>query len=263
MNEKDTPQGKVTIGGACLSVSPVTGKRCLKEPIHPLTEETVIHQNGAVTWGPGVPNGTENHDIRVDIRPAPGMTSFADSLQRKLRDAFPSFPLYAEDRFQGDGPVTASPEHQLAEWWRQCADDEIAKTVPKAVEYGSTDLIDIGRNVARLSGRKVDDRQAAELGVFFYLEGKFARWRSAIMEDRDVSEDTLFDIGVYVRMAQRIREFGGWPGTQLPVMPEAERTYQQQMFGDPEFPPPCVGCAYDHHTPPTTKAKKSKKKGRK
>ena len=27
-----------------------------------------------------------------------------------------------------------------------------------------------------------------------------------------VSDDTLGDIGVYVRMAQRVRSHGGWPG---------------------------------------------------
>jgi hypothetical protein len=103
---------------------------------------------------------------------------------------------------------------ELAEWWRTTAEAEIDQTVDKAVEYGATDLIDIGRNIARLAGREVDDQEAAELGIFFYLEGKFARWRSAIMEGRPVSKDTLLDIGVYVRMAQRVREFGSWPGTE-------------------------------------------------
>lgn len=104
---------------------------------------------------------------------------------------------------------------KLRNWWYDLAEREVDATVPKAVEYGSTDLIDIGRNVARLSGRTVDDQQAAEIGIFFYLEGKLARWRSAIAEGRQVSDDTLFDIGIYVRMAQRVRSAGGWPGVEI------------------------------------------------
>lgn len=103
---------------------------------------------------------------------------------------------------------------ELAAWWRSKAGAEIEQTVDKAIEYGSTDLIDIGHNIARLSDRIVSDQEAALVGVFFYIEGKLARWRSAIHDGRPVSSDTLLDIGVYARMAQRIQETGGWPGLQ-------------------------------------------------
>ena len=109
-----------------------------------------------------------------------------------------------------------APEQVLRRWWNDQADREIEATVPKAIEYGSTDLIDIGRNVASTAGRDVTDQEAALLGIYFYLEGKLARWRSAIKEGREVSDDTLFDIGVYVRMAQRVRYAGSWPGTETP-----------------------------------------------
>lgn len=130
-------------------------------------------------------------------------------------------PEFAEIKFNtdntspptNDSPVTASPEHQLREWWTQTAEDEIALTVPKAVEYGATDLIDIGLMLARTMRRNVTEEEAAELGVFFYLIGKIARWQSAIERGERPSDDTLLDIGVYVRMAQRIRDAGGWPGT--------------------------------------------------
>lgn len=108
--------------------------------------------------------------------------------------------------------TTASAEHQLTEWWMQQAENEIARTVPKAVEYSAVDLMDIGHDLARTMGREVSDEEAAELGVFFYLRGKVARWVGSVMAGTRVSDDTLFDIGVYVRMAQRIREFGAWPG---------------------------------------------------
>lgn len=101
----------------------------------------------------------------------------------------------------------------LGSWWEGKARDEIERTVPKAVEYGSTDLVDIGRDLARCAGREVTDEEAAELGIYFYLRGKLARWTDAVIRGVRVSDDTLFDIGVYVRMAQRVRSHGGWPGT--------------------------------------------------
>lgn len=110
-------------------------------------------------------------------------------------------------------PTPIDPEEELRAWWFNKASSEIDATVPKAVEYGSTDLIDIGLMLARTMRREVTEEEAAELGVFFYLIGKIARWQSAIERGERPSDDTLLDIGIYVRMAQRIRESGGWPGT--------------------------------------------------
>jgi hypothetical protein len=103
---------------------------------------------------------------------------------------------------------------ELTRWWMETAGAEVDKTVDKAIEYGSTDLIDIGLMLARTMRRDVDEQEAAELGVFFYLIGKIARWQSAIERGDRPSDDTLLDIGVYVRMAQRIRSAGGWPGVE-------------------------------------------------
>lgn len=101
----------------------------------------------------------------------------------------------------------------LVDWWVGLAAEEARRVVPKAVEYGSTDLREIGRTMRDcLNYRgKHTDATDAELGVYFYLVGKMARWTDAIREGRKVSDDTLHDIGVYVRMAQRIRAVGGWP----------------------------------------------------
>lgn len=176
------------------------------------------HRSGVIEW-------SDSGQVRHDPPPfIPSPLFRGHSASRLLLDEFKlaSSTGSGGPPFWGDGPSgmtadppTPTPAEELAAWWREQADSEIEATVAKAVEYGATDLIDIGRNIARLAEREVDDREAAELGVFFYLEGKFARWRSAIMEGRDVSFDTLFDIGVYVRMAQRIREMGAWPGTDL------------------------------------------------
>lgn len=108
--------------------------------------------------------------------------------------------------------MNLTPEQAaLADWWHEQANQEIERTVPKAVEYGSDDLVFIGRALADLLDREVGDEEAAELGIFFYELGKMARWRAAIKQGGRVSDDTLFDFGVYIRMAQRVRAVGGWP----------------------------------------------------
>lgn len=100
----------------------------------------------------------------------------------------------------------------LRDWWMEVATQEVDRVVPKAVEYGSTDLVEIGRTLAfTMQRHDLSDAEHAELGVYFYLVGKMARWTDAVKEGRRVSDDTLHDIGVYVRMAQRIRAVGGWP----------------------------------------------------
>lgn len=103
---------------------------------------------------------------------------------------------------------------ELEQWWGERAEDEIMRTVPKAIEYGSGDLIEIGRDLASLMGREVNDQDAAELGIYFYIRGKMARWADAIRRGAPISDDTLFDLGVYTRMAQRVRSHGGWPGVK-------------------------------------------------
>lgn len=116
-----------------------------------------------------------------------------------------------------DGGVKSEPRidtmtQVLTDWWLDTARAEVQKVAPKAVEYGSTDLVEIGRDIAVMMGwRDLDDEALAELGIYFYLVGKMARWRDAIHRKARVSDDTLHDIGVYVRMAQRVRVVGGWP----------------------------------------------------
>lgn len=133
------------------------------------------------------------------------------------------------NRGQDDRPKPDAWQ-EISEWWETTAHDEIAQLVSKAREYGGAhraeDLTDLGRSlveagvkygpvIARIDGKPVygtmTDAEAQELGCYFYLRGKFARWVAAIKEGRPVSDDTLHDIGVYVRMVQRIRAVGGWP----------------------------------------------------
>lgn len=125
------------------------------------------------------------------------------------------------------GEGSAKPDKQLdvelEDWWMESAAAEVRPLIAKMREYGGNgralDLEEIGRGLVNsgvaagpLTGRgNIQEGYLQELGVYFYLLGKFARWTAAISEGRLVSDDTLYDIGIYVRMAQRIRQTGGWP----------------------------------------------------
>lgn len=140
----------------------------------------------------------------------------------------------AWDKPKGEPEITVSADSvkfsrherdivsELQGWWEQTAHDEVAQLVAKMTEYGglsrATDLTEIGRHLVE-GGVKVpahdtiagDEEYLQELGIYFYIVGKMARWSAAIKEGRSVSDDTLLDIGIYVRMAQRARHSGGWP----------------------------------------------------
>lgn len=107
---------------------------------------------------------------------------------------------------------------ELKHWWNKVASEEIDMVARKAVEYGGNgaalDLIQIGQDLSLISKREVSDEEATEMSIYFYLRGKMSRWTAAIVEGKRVSDDTLLDIGIYVRMAQRNREVGGWPFSQ-------------------------------------------------
>lgn len=177
-------------GKRCTSVSPVSGLRCARHRRHNQEDREVTHVCGMTTWGPGFLGATQDDDLLGE-----------------------GLPTYAQDTgVMFD--AAPSPQQQLTQWWMNKAQEEIDRTVAKAIEYSATDLIDIGRDMARIAGREVDDTQAAELGVLFYARGKLARWVGAAIEGLPVSADTLHDLGVYCRMAQRIREVGSWPGVE-------------------------------------------------
>lgn len=101
----------------------------------------------------------------------------------------------------------------LTDWWMEVARQEIQAAAPKAVEYGSRDLVEVGRAMASIAEREgsMNDEEAAELGIYFLVINKVARWTAALRTGQRVSDDTLLDIGIYLRMAQRNRAVGGWP----------------------------------------------------
>ena len=104
----------------------------------------------------------------------------------------------------------------LVDWWLFLATREAEMAQEKATEYGSTDLREVGRTMAMASGLgapegRGTDEWYSELGCYFYAVGKMARWTDAVLSGRQVSNDTIADLKVYMTMVQRIRECGGWP----------------------------------------------------
>lgn len=101
----------------------------------------------------------------------------------------------------------------LLTWWNNTTQAEIEAMMPKVTEYGATDLMWVGRQMAEATGRPdIDNEEAAELGIYWFILGKIARWHAAVTEGRRPSDDTLHDLGIYARMAQRVRDAGNWPG---------------------------------------------------
>lgn len=235
----------------CGHLSPMTNKPCLKIYGHHETDKVIAHQNGAVTWGEwsaietldefhpdsarlaqeAIEGVKQIHGLRDETVTFKGAFDADSGTFERLFANQPSVsinrvdlsPYISEITFGADPEPEPTPSEILAGWWRAKSEAEIGMVVDKAIEYGATDLVDIGRNVARLSDRDVTDQEAAMIGVFFYLEGKLARWRSAIHDKRPVSADTILDIGVYARMAQRIAEAGSWPGVELGEVPWSEK----------------------------------------
>ena len=97
-------------------------------------------------------------------------------------------------------------------WWVADARENAEKTMPKAIEYGSVELIEAGRTLARLMGRPhVSDQEAMETMIWSYVQGKMGRWTAALNRGERVSDDTILDIQIYATMVKKIRDTGEWP----------------------------------------------------
>lgn len=137
-----------------------------------------------------------------------------DMAQRQRRqaevDAFLNPAITVEDLMhaQGDRGI----EQVVTDWWLKRAEEEARSVVPKAVEYGSNSLMQLGRKMAQLQGREVSDDEALELGCWANLVQKVERMTDAVMRGERCSDDTIYDVGIYIKMVQRIRDAGSWPG---------------------------------------------------
>lgn len=114
----------------------------------------------------------------------------------------------------GAAPTDTSEMAALLEaWWMQTSQDDLMATVPKAVEYSSSDLNMMGGVLANLLDLgHVDGNAEIELATLVYIQGKVARAIGAFKDGRAPSADTYHDITVYSMIARRAREAGGWPG---------------------------------------------------
>lgn len=122
----------------------------------------------------------------------------------------------------GSAPAAASPADpgtsvealaDLRDWWLSTAQADMAMVAPKAVEYGSVELEEMGAALARMMGRSdLSAARRVELACWFYAMGKMQRWTAAVTRGEFVSDDTLTDLGVYTLMVRRAREAGTWPG---------------------------------------------------
>lgn len=122
----------------------------------------------------------------------------------------------------GSAPTAASPADpgtsvealaDLRDWWLSTAQADMAMVAPKAVEYGSVELEEMGAALARMMGRSdLSAARRVELACWFYAMGKMQRWTAAVTRGEFVSDDTLTDLGVYTLMVRRAREAGTWPG---------------------------------------------------
>lgn len=99
----------------------------------------------------------------------------------------------------------------LTNWWMETAEAEIGPVAEKAVEYGPNSMIEVGRAMGRMSNRDFTDEEAIEVACMFYISGKLGRWVDAVAHGKRPTDDTIHDIGIYVKMAQRNRVVGGWP----------------------------------------------------
>lgn len=122
---------------------------------------------------------------------------------------------------QEEKAVKVEGESDLEKWWWDQTRTDIAATIPKAQEYSghgaAVDLEYLGTVLdAQIGVEGEEDRTSAEkqeLAVYFYMQGKMARWHSALMRGVPVSDDTIFDLAVYAKIVQRIRACGGWPNS--------------------------------------------------
>lgn len=115
---------------------------------------------------------------------------------------------------------TATPRRpewaiELETWWIETATTDIGGSIQKIAEYGGSgpayDLLATGHDLAAMNGRRVDDEEAVELAILFYLSSKVNRMLAAAIDGRRGSDDTLLDISYYAFMARRNRVVGGWP----------------------------------------------------
>lgn len=107
-------------------------------------------------------------------------------------------------------PTPKAIEEDLRAWWETTSEHDLEDTVPKAVAYGSESMVEYGRTLGRLSGRRLTDAEALEWAIFAYMQGKMGRWLAALQRGERCDADTLKDLTVYSLMARKVQDTGMW-----------------------------------------------------
>lgn len=153
------------------------------------------------------------HDYSVDEE---GRVSFFKTRQTKpgvhtVGQPGPEFvKLPSEEELDAkERAYYTSPAQRVKDWWMGQAEEHADMVTPKMAEYGSRDLVEIGREFSALAGEEnLSDEAAYEVGVLFYVRGKVARWSAAVGRGDQVSKDTLDDIVAYSMMVLHNRQEG-------------------------------------------------------
>lgn len=105
---------------------------------------------------------------------------------------------------------------ELIDWWLETAQGDTKTILQKYKEYGNTSLSDLGYHMAELMGWQRPARSEAQLlGIYYFMHGKMARWKTAILKGEAApSDDTLLDLTNYAMMARRTVAVDGWPFAQ-------------------------------------------------
>lgn len=102
------------------------------------------------------------------------------------------------------------------DWWDKVSSADLIHALEKRDEYGSADLIIMGRAMQELFPGKADmdpeslRRVGVEMAIAFYNLGKAARAIGAYAKGSVPKDDTWHDGVVYSMMVRHVREFGGW-----------------------------------------------------
>lgn len=164
-----------------------------------------------------LPDLTDQTGLLEDWLDHPGLLMWFDRIEKAAGDGStvhwvgtgPNTHLEWGPRVR---PASAITDYGVLEnWWLGTSRNDFESVILKAVQYGSNSLQEMGHKLAQLNGRKVTDAEAQELACWFYATSKVERWTDAVMRGDRPSDDTILDAEVYLKMARRIRQAGGWP----------------------------------------------------
>lgn len=192
------------------------------ETVEALSSESVEYISGTIEAETGAkvdlvgtgPNSVVWRSYRPGMKDLTGLShpaSYRDRLANRITKEFKD--MTTDEKLKAyygqDAPDFGTKSEPVRDWWMNTAERHADMVTPKMAEYGSRDLVEIGREFAALAGREgLDDTVAYEVGVLFYSRGKLARWSAAVGRGEQVSQDTLDDIIAYSMMVLHNREEG-------------------------------------------------------